>query len=213
MKYMTKSIAIKMVTHHRVLSYLLQNRTILSCGKLDKKEYRNVDSITGTTGWCDFLNESEWGEIILVHQENLLVQWLRGHLFEIDVKKVEEQYQIQVDPDSIPPPLQDSCISPTILLDTHSAIRTGLEKKLNKIYPYQREGYLTKGTLVLAIFDPNFEGFSKNLEIECNTLDLESLKKLAEALAPKSSFNRVLLVDGLVPFDENPKNSTYELLS
>ena len=201
----------KMVTHHRVLTYLLQDRTINSYAKMMKKAYRNADSITGTTSWCDFLNEDDWGEIVLVHQENLSMEWLRKHMFSINVKEVEERYKIKIDPASIPPPLPGVCLSPTILLDTQSAIRLGLEKKLNKTYPYQREGYANSGTLILSIFDPHFGGFNEDLEIRCNTLDLEGLKKIAETLAPTSSFRRVLLVDGLTPFEENPPNCVYEL--
>jgi hypothetical protein len=203
---------VKTITQHRVLTYLLQNRIISSYGKMMKKEYRNEDLITGQTGWCDFSSTDEWGEIVLVYQENLPVQWLREHLFSINIKEVEEQYKIKVDPDSIPPLLQDSCVSPTILLDTQSAIRIQLEKKLNKTYPYQQKNYSRQGALILAIFDPTFGGFSENLEIRCNTLDLGVLEKVARNLAPTSSFSRILIVDGLAPFEENIKNCTYELL-
>jgi hypothetical protein len=64
----------KTITHHRVLTYLLQNRVINSFSKMSKKNFRNGDLITGETSWCDFVNESEWGEIVQVHQENLPVQ-------------------------------------------------------------------------------------------------------------------------------------------
>jgi hypothetical protein len=202
---------IKMITHHRALTYLLQNRTIASYAKMMKKEYQNADLITGTTSWCDFLSDDEWGEIVLIHQKNLPVQWLRTHVFSFNVKEVEERYKVQIDPKSIPPPMPEVCMSPTIRLDTQSAIRVGLEKKLNKSYPYLREGYSSLGTLILSIFDPHFGGFNKDLEIQCNTLDLESLKQVAGDLSVTSSFKRVLLVDGLTPFEENPANCVYEL--
>jgi len=206
----------KSIKHHRVLTYLLQERSIDSYAKMRRKAFRSVDLITGSTGWCDFLGENEWGEIVLVHQEELPVQWLRTSLFSIDVAKVEEKYQIQVDvdPTSLPSPLKPSeyVESPTIRLDTHAAIVKALENKLNKVYHYQQKGFSDKGTLILTIHDPNFGGFDNDLEIRCNTLDLAALKALSKNLAPMSSFRNILLVDGLVPFETSPSRRTYEPL-
>ena len=204
----------KSIKHHRVLTYLLQGRAINSYAKMRRKAFRNADLITGSTGWCDFLGEDEWGEIVLVHQEQLPMQWLRTNLFSIDVAKVEEKYQIQVDPASLPSPLKpgEYIESPTIRLDTHAAIVKALENKLNKVYQYQREGFSDKGILILTIHDPNFGGFNNDLEIRCNTLDLNALKVMTKNLAPTSSFRKILLVDGLVPFETSPGCHTYELL-
>ncbi len=206
------SLLRKIVTHHRVLTYLIQERIISCYGKMMKREYRNADLMTGKTAWCDFLGEEEWGEITLIHQKNLPVLFLRKSLFTISIEEVEEKYQIKVDLNTIPSPLQNPCASPTVLIDTQSAIEVGLEKKLKKSYPHQRNGFSTKGTLILAICDPMFSGFSNNLEIRFNKLNLESLKKMAETFVPKSCFNRVLLVDSLASFHENLEDRTYELL-
>lgn len=204
----------KSIKHYRVLTYLLQERVIDSYTKMRGKTFQNADLITGSTGWCDFLGEDEWGEIVLVHQEQLPVQCLRTNLFSIDVAKVEEKYQIQVDPTSIPSPLQSGeyVESPTIRLDTHAAIVKALENKLNKVYHYQREGFADKGILILTIHDPIFGGFDNDLEIRCGSLDLAALKVLANNLAPMSSFRSILLVDGLAPFEVSPSRHTYELL-
>lgn len=179
-----------------------------------RKAFRNADLITGSTGWCDFLGEDEWGEIVLVHQEHLPVQWLRTNLFSIDVAKVKEAYQIKVDPTSLPSPFESGeyVESPTIRLDTHAAIVKALENKLNKVYHHQREGLSDKGILVLTIHDPNFSGFDNDLEIRCKALDLAALKALTKNLAPMSSFRNILLVNGLVPFETSPSLHTYELL-
>lgn len=149
-----------------------------------------------------------------MHQEQLPVQWLRTNLFAIDVAKVEEKHQIKVDLTSIPSPLQSGeCIkSATIRLDIHAAIVKALENKLNKVYHYQREGFSDKGILILTMHDPNFGGFDNDLEIRCNTLDLNTLKVMTKNLAPTSSFRSIFLVDGLVPFETSPSRHTYELL-
>jgi hypothetical protein len=129
---------------------------------------------------------------------------LRSRLFSIDIQTVEDQYKTKVERDSLPLSLRpDDYISPTIQLDTCTAIIEALDKKLGKTYSYQREGFSDKGTLILALFDPNFGTFTNDLEIQWNTLDLEYLKTITKCHAAKSSFRKILLVDALVPFEDN----------
>jgi len=206
-------IPIKTITQHRALSFLLQERIISCYCKLVNEKYCHADSITGTSNWCDFQNGSDWGEIVCVYQKKLPVQWLWQNLFEIDEEKFEKKYQIKIDPDSVPSLPKDFSVSPTVQLDIQSAIKTALEKKLKKQYPYLLEGYQRKGSLLLAIVDPLFAGFSKDLEIRCGTLDLKSSEQITKILAPKSSFSRVLLVNGLASFEEDPENRIYELFN
>lgn len=201
----------KEVTHHRALTYLLQERTLSSYSKLMKKEYRNADLITGETAWCDFTSELEWGEIVLAHQENLSLQNLRKDLFNLDVQDIEKRFPVKITKVSLPSALQQAHILPAIAVDTHSAIEKALIKKLSKKYNYETNGYLNKGTLIISLFDVYFGGFINDPEIRFKKLDLESLKSLTESLVPNSSFRKVLIVDCLVAFELDPSNNVYKL--
>jgi hypothetical protein len=201
----------KEVTHHRALTYLLQERTLSSYSKLMNKEYRNTDLITGETAWCDFTSELEWGEIVLAHQENLSLQDLRKDLFNLDIQDIEKRFPVKISKNSLPPALQDAHVLPAIAVDTHSAIEKVLIKKLSKKYNYETNGYLNKGTLIISLFDVCFGGFINDLEIRFKKLDLESLKTLTESLVPNSSFRKVLIVDCLVAFELDPANYVYNL--
>ncbi len=201
----------KKITYQRVLAYLLQDRLISCYNDLKQKQYQNLDSITGRTAWCDFSGGDEWGEVSLVYQEDLPVRCLWNMLFSIDdIDATQKKYQIEIDPKSIPSSHETE--SPTIKIETQSAIEISLEKKLNKKYPYEKEGFPCKGTLILGISDPTFSGFTNNLEIRHGVLDLEALKTITKKLSLNSCFERVLLVNSLVPFDQNPENDTYPLL-
>lgn len=176
------------------------------------KMYENADSINGETSWCDFLGQDEWGEITLIHQDDLSVEWLRRTLFKLDLEEIERKYKIEIERKTEPAPLKDACISPTFQVCTQSAIEAGLQKKLEKTYPHKDNGFSNKGTLILGIADPTFENFKDNLEIRFGALNLKSLEEMAKTLAPSSCFIKVLLVDSLVPFHKNPEKSTYTLL-
>ena len=201
----------KEVTHHRALTYLLQERTLSSYSKLMNKEYRNADLITGETAWCDFTSELEWGEIVLSHQENSSLQNLRKDLFNLDIHDIEKRFPVKISKNSLPPALQEARVLPTVTIDTHSAIKKSLIQKLSKKYNYETNGFLNKGTLINTLFDVYFGGFINDPEIRFKKFDLESLKTLTESLVPSSSFRKVLIVDCLVAFELDPTNYVYKL--
>lgn len=199
----------KQIKYHRVLSFLLTKKTILSYEKFSGKSYQISDSITGSTAWCDFVNQEEWGECTNAFQSNAQAEFLYKHLFNLDIDTIENEYAIKIDTKSVPE--KKSKTSQGYKINTKQSIKETLCKKLVKQYPYQKNGYLKKGVLILGIFDPAFAGFKNDIEL--NKHVLANLKTEMHLMCTSSSFEKIFLVDIMTPFQENHQNYVFELFT
>lgn len=199
----------KPIAYHRVISFLLTKRTIESYEKLSGNSYQITDSITGITSWCDFVNQDEWGECTNAFQSNDQAEFLHKHLFELDIDSIENEYSIKIDRKSIPE--KKSKTTQGYNVDTKQSIKEALNKKLVKKYPYQKNGYQRKGVLILGIFDPAFAGFKSDIELNRDVLD--NLKIEVHLICTSSSFEKILLVDVMTPFQSDPQNRAFELFT
>lgn len=196
----------KEISFHRALSFLLTKRTIQSYSKLTGKSYQIADTITGNSSWCDFFDQNDWGECTNAYQSDEQAKFQYQNLFSLDIQKLESEYPIKI---VDLPPAEIIKESGVYVVNTSESLSCVINKKLKKNYPYQSKSYSRKGTLIVGIFDPVFGGFVQDLEINQN-----SLLQLKQELRPQfddSSFSKILLVHPLTPFQDDPKNHTYEL--
>ena len=92
----------KEISYQRVLKFLLEKRAIESYVKFSGKAYQIADSITGTTSWCDFVNQDDWGECTNAFQKNGEAEYLHKSLFNIDIEAIKKEHSIKIDEASIP---------------------------------------------------------------------------------------------------------------
>lgn len=199
----------KLLSYHRTISFLLTKRTLQSYEKLVGESYQIADSITGVNYWCDFYNKEEWGECTNAFQNDAEAEYMFKNLFNPDLNAIESEYSIQIDKTTIPTPELDKVRGYQV--NTKDIIKKSLHKKLKKKYPHQEKGFPQKGTLILGIFDPAFGGFKEDLEL--NKDSLRTLKNDISQLCATSSFRKVILVDVLTAFQNDPDNRVYELFS
>jgi hypothetical protein len=198
----------KNISFHRIISYLLTERTIESYGSLVNKKFNILDALSGTTGWCDFTSPDRWGECTNVFQNSSEAEYLFRNLFKLnDIEEFENRHRIKITPSSIPNSQGGDCREFTV--DTRTILRDGIEKKLKKKYPHSANGYSSKGVLLVGIFDPTFGGFQKDIEISSSYLEKLSID--IDPLFQRSSFCEILVVDVLTPFHKNSENLTYLL--
>lgn len=199
----------KLLSYHRTISFLLTKRTLQSYEKLVGKSYQIADAITGANYWCDFYNKEEWGECTNAFQNGVEAEYMFKNLFNPDLEAIETEYSIQIDKTTIPTPELDKVRGYQV--NTKDIIQKSLHKKLKKKYPHQENGFPKKGTLILGIFDPAFGGFTADFELNIDSL--RTLKKDIFPLCATSTFRKVILVDVLTAFQNDPDNRVYELFS
>lgn len=196
-----------MTTSHRAIAYCLQDRAISNFGKMEDRNFENRDSITGKSEWCDFSAGDEWGEVIICYPAGLPIQDL-WNIVDIDGPQFENKYGIQIDQATRSQTSPNNKILPSFKIDIPEEIRKSLEKKLLKKYPYFERGYKEKGTLIIGVFDPLFSGFTTDRQINSN---LSILREYTKKFIGKSCFKRIILVNLLEQFYQNPMQHTYEL--
>lgn len=200
----------KTIAFQRLISFLLTERTVKSYEGLSKKQFQLMDSPSGQTGRCDFIGEDQWGECTNIFQSHAEAKHLFQNLFAItSLKEIEEKYGVQIEPNSIPN--AQEMMWREYEVNTKAKIKEEIEKKLKKSYPYPKNFYSAKGTLIVGIFDPSFSGFKRDIEISSHYLN--ALANDIHPLFKYSSFSNILLVDAMSPFDQEPENLTYMLQS
>jgi hypothetical protein len=190
------------ITFQRAVKFFIAKRTVESYSKLTEKNFEITDSLAGNTGWCDFLGADEWGECTDAFQSGEEAKYLLRNQFSLDTQSLEKEFHIRIDPNSIP--THGIGAMRKYQINTASSIENVIQKKLQKSYPYVAKGYHKKGTLIVGIFDPAFQGFKKDHEI--TPAYLERLSKMIKPSIQNSSFDKVVLVDALAPFHTDPEN-------
>ncbi len=190
------------VAFQRAVKFFISKRTVESYAKLIRRKFEITDNLAGNAGWCDFLGEGEWGECTDAFQSGEEAKHLLQNLFSLDVESLEREYLIRIDPKSIPSHGID--IMREYQINTASSIEKVIQKKLQKPYPYLSKGYPKKGSLIVGVFDPAFQGFKKDFEI--TQTYLKELSNSIKASVQNSSFDKVILVDALAPFHADPEN-------
>ncbi len=194
------------ISEHRAKTFLLEKELIKNYSQLSQKKFIQMDELTGRKHWCDMSTDREWGECTQVFQSNREAKIILKDLFKLDKERFEKEYEVSITPFS--QAFQEKkCYS--YKLNTRESLKEALQKKLKKLYPYIQNNYSQKGLLLVGITQPVFNDFRNDGEIS-----IVFLKKLRDDLCSvfkASSFKRVLLVNALSPFHENPEMSTYDL--
>lgn len=199
----------KTISYHRAVRFLHTQKTVQSYAKVTGKSFRVNDSIDGTTSWCDFLGEEEWGECTNAYQGEMEAGFLHKTHYNLNIEAFEKEYLVEIKKSSIPnEKLKEyRCYYP---VNSKQIVKDGLVKKLEMRYRYRENGFSEKGTLILGIFDPVFGGFTNDLELNKPFLEKLRIELLPQFL--KSSFRKIVLVDVLTLFQSDLKNLMYELL-
>ncbi len=200
----------KNITYQQALKYLVPDRIIKSYGEVVNKQYQLLDTISGSTAWCDFRTGLEWGEFTFTFQADLLAKFYNQKLYKINIAEVEAKCGIKIDPNSIP--VVEDYSTAEYPVRSKEKISESLETKLLKSYPFQKNGYTEKGTLLISILDATFGGFVSDQELQAMNV-LEEIQQEFKEKFQKSCFKEVVLIDGLVDPKLDPANSIFRLFS
>jgi hypothetical protein len=200
-------VGLKTITNQRVIQFLRAKKAIEIYSKITNTSYEFRDVLGGSQHWCDFDNNSEWGEYTSLFQNESEAEFIHQQLYYIDNQKFNDDYQMTIDPNSIPQ--QKKSILRTYPINTPEEIEKAAKKKIIKNYPYKENNYSAKGTLLIGIVDPAFGGFGVDVEMTENRLS--EMAQNIRPLISLSCFEKVVIIDELARLD-NTDHAYYRLI-
>lgn len=197
----------KTTTSQRAIQFFRAKKAIDIYSKITNDSFRYRDVLGGPQHWCDFDNGIQWGEYTSIFQSDDEAKHIHQQLYHLDIQKLAEDYQVEVDVNSIPLPGQSELRSYPV--NTIEELENAARKKIQKCYPYIENNFSSKGILLIGIVDPVFGGFG--IDVEVTEYRLSKIAQNLRALIDSSCFEKIVIIDELARL-ENTDHALYSLI-
>jgi len=199
--------SLKTITYQRAIGFFRAKKAIDIYSKITNNSYQFRDILGGNQHWCDFDNGVQWGEYTSIFQNGDEAKHISQQLYHIDIQKLTEDYQIQVDVKSIPPQGKPEIRSYSV--NTIEEIENAARKKIQKYYPHRENNFSSKGILLIGIVDPVFGGFGGDAEV--TEYALGKIAQNLRSFIDQRCFEKIVIIDELARL-ENTDRAFYSLI-